>query len=57
MGNIAEALLKEGLAKCVDWSISKVNILEIHINSAQVGQKLKKFCSDENTSRLFDIYI
>ncbi|XP_023328486.1 staphylococcal nuclease domain-containing protein 1 [Eurytemora carolleeae] len=24
MGNIAEALLKEGLAKCVDWSISKV---------------------------------
>ena len=29
MGNIAEALLKEGLAKCVDWSISKVNILEI----------------------------
>ena len=25
-GNIAEALLKEGMAKCVDWSISKVNI-------------------------------
>ncbi len=24
MGNIAEALLKEGMAKCVDWSISKV---------------------------------
>ena len=23
-GNIAEALLKEGMAKCVDWSISKV---------------------------------
>ena len=24
LGNIAEALLKEGMAKCVDWSISKV---------------------------------
>lgn len=24
MGNIAEALLKEGMAKCVDWSIAKV---------------------------------
>jgi len=24
MGNIAESLLKEGMAKCVDWSISKV---------------------------------
>merc|ERR1719460_2181071 len=23
-GNIAEALLKEGMAKCVDWSIAKV---------------------------------
>lgn len=24
LGNIAESLLKEGLAKCVDWSIAKV---------------------------------
>ena len=26
-GNIAEALLKEGFAKCVDWSITKVFLL------------------------------
>ena len=26
-GNIAEALLKEGMAKCVDWSIAKVTTL------------------------------
>ena len=24
-GNIAEALLKEGMAKCIDWRIAKVN--------------------------------
>jgi hypothetical protein len=27
-GNIAEALLKEGMAKCVDWSIAKVLFLD-----------------------------
>ena len=27
-GNIAEALLKEGMAKCVDWSIAKVREID-----------------------------
>ena len=30
-GNIAEALLKEGMAKCVDWSIAKVLLLPLHV--------------------------
>jgi staphylococcal nuclease domain-containing protein 1 len=42
MGNIAEALLKEGLAKCVDWSISKVTGGPEKYRSAEKVAKEKK---------------
>lgn len=41
-GNIAEALLKEGMAKCVDWSISKVTGGPENYRAAEKSAKEKK---------------
>lgn len=42
LGNIAEALLKEGMAKCVDWSISKVTGGPEKYRQAEKSAKEKK---------------
>merc|ERR1719431_759802 len=45
-GNIAEALLKEGMAKCVDWSIAKerkARIWKDYKPSAVISEKDKEF--------------
>merc|ERR1711892_651357 len=41
-GNIAEALLREGMAKCVDWSISKVTGGPEKYRAAEKSAKEKK---------------
>ena len=41
-GNIAEALLKEGMAKCVDWSIAKVTGGPEKYRAAEKAAKEKK---------------
>lgn len=41
-GNIAEALLKEGMAKCVDWSIAKVTGGPQKYRDAEKGAKERK---------------
>jgi len=41
-GNIAEALLKEGMAKCVDWSIAKVTGGPEKYRSAEKSAKERK---------------
>jgi len=41
-GNIAEALLKEGMAKCVDWSITKVTAGPEGYRAAEKSAKEKK---------------
>ena len=41
MGNIAEALLKEGLAKCVDWSLQCVTGGPEKFRKAQAEAKAK----------------
>eukprot|EP00088_Acartia_fossae_P009398 TRINITY_DN1454_c0_g2_i3.p1 TRINITY_DN1454_c0_g2~~TRINITY_DN1454_c0_g2_i3.p1 ORF type:complete len:902 (-),score=331.27 TRINITY_DN1454_c0_g2_i3:535-3240(-) len=41
-GNIAEALLKEGMAKCVDWSIAKVTAGPEKYRAAEKSAKERK---------------
>merc|ERR1719228_2055718 len=41
-GNIAEALLKEGMAKCVDWSIAKVTGGPEQYRAAEKSAKERK---------------